>query len=165
MAVAAVMQRQRASVSMVQRVCACGFNQAARLLELMAENRLGVVRRDDCQGLYEFDACLVGEAGDRASNPAVACCSTPAKKPAKRSQKRATATPMQIDETKFTRKRVMVTTRLPKFAVADLTQPWVMPEAEDGSGLTVALMGPDTPEARADAARMMKLWNDALDAR
>lgn len=70
---------------------------------------------------------------------------------------------MQIDETKFTRKRVMVTARLPKFAVADPTTPWVMLEAEDGSGLTVALMGADSPESRADAARMMKLWNDSLD--
>ncbi|MCI3206441.1 hypothetical protein DBA20_15895 [Pandoraea capi] len=71
---------------------------------------------------------------------------------------------MQIDETKSTRRRVMVTTRLPKFAVADPTMPWVMLEGEDGSGLTIALMGPDSPESRADAARMMKLWNDALDA-
>lgn len=58
----------------------------------------------------------------------------------------------------------MVTTRLPKFAVADPTMPWVMLEGEDGSGLTIALMGPDSPESRADAAGMMKLWNDALDA-
>jgi len=71
---------------------------------------------------------------------------------------------MQIDETKFTRKRVMVTTRLPKFAATGLTTPWVMLEAEDGSGLTIAMMGPDSPESRADAARMMKLWNDALAA-
>jgi len=25
-------------------------------------------------------------------------------------------------------------------------------------------MGPDSPASRADAARMMRLWNDALDA-
>ncbi|WP_213768624.1 hypothetical protein [Caballeronia sp. dw_19] len=71
---------------------------------------------------------------------------------------------MQIDESKFTRTRVIVTARLPRFPVADPATPWVMLEAEDGSGLTVALMGPDSPESRADAARMMKLWNDALDA-
>ncbi|WP_420213402.1 hypothetical protein ACN8ZM_39985 (plasmid) [Burkholderia aenigmatica] len=71
---------------------------------------------------------------------------------------------MQIDETRFTRKRVMITTRLPKVAVADPTIPWVMLEAEDGSELTVAMMGPDSPESRADAARMMKLWNGALNA-
>ncbi|NUX58004.1 hypothetical protein [Paraburkholderia youngii] len=69
---------------------------------------------------------------------------------------------MQIDESRFTRKRVMLTTRLPKFPVVDPTIPWVMLEAEDGSGLTIALMGPDSPESRADAARMMKLWNEAL---
>ncbi|WP_157056222.1 hypothetical protein [Candidatus Burkholderia verschuerenii] len=72
---------------------------------------------------------------------------------------------MQIDEAKFTRKRVMTTIQLPKFSVADPAKPWVMLEAEDESGLTVALMGPDSLELRADAARMMKLWNDALDAR
>ncbi|CAB3740158.1 hypothetical protein LMG22037_06365 [Paraburkholderia phenoliruptrix] len=71
---------------------------------------------------------------------------------------------MQIDEALFTRKRVMITTRPPKFAVADPAKPWVMLEAEDGSGLTLALMGPDSAEARADAARMMKLWNDSLEA-
>jgi hypothetical protein len=71
---------------------------------------------------------------------------------------------MQIDESKFTRKRVMVTARLPTLALPDPTTSWVMLEAEDGSGLAVALMGPDSPESRADAARMMKLWNDALDA-
>ncbi|NVH76358.1 hypothetical protein FSB08_28460 [Paraburkholderia sp. JPY432] len=69
---------------------------------------------------------------------------------------------MQIDESRFTRKRVKLTTRLPKFPVVDPTIPWVMLEAEDGSGLTIALMGPDSPESRADAARMMNLWNEAL---
>lgn len=68
---------------------------------------------------------------------------------------------MLIDETRFTRKRVMVTMRVPK-ETTDPTKPWVMLEAEDGSGLTIALMGPDSPESRADAARMMKLWNDSL---
>ncbi|MBB4517152.1 hypothetical protein [Paraburkholderia fungorum] len=71
---------------------------------------------------------------------------------------------MQIDEALFTRKRVMVTARPPKFAVADPEKPWVMLEAEDGSGLTLAVMGPDSAESRADAARMMRLWNDSLDA-
>lgn len=71
---------------------------------------------------------------------------------------------MQINESKFTRTRVKITARLPKFAVADPTTPWVMLEAEDDCGLTVALMGPDSPASRADAARMMKLWNDAFDA-
>ncbi|MFM0411235.1 hypothetical protein [Paraburkholderia dipogonis] len=70
---------------------------------------------------------------------------------------------MQIDESNFTRTRVKITSRLPKFAVADPTTPWVMLEAEDDSGLIVAVMGPDSPAARADAARMMNLWSDALD--
>jgi len=69
---------------------------------------------------------------------------------------------MQINESKFTNKRVMVTTRLPKFGGVESSTPWVMLEAEDGSGLTIAMMGPDSVESRADAARMMNLWNDAL---
>lgn len=68
---------------------------------------------------------------------------------------------MLIDEARFTRTRVMVTVRVPK-ETTDSTKPWVMLEAEDGSGLTIALMGPDSLESRADAARMMKLWNDSL---
>ena len=70
---------------------------------------------------------------------------------------------MEIDPQLFTRKRVMVTTRVPKDAPED-AQPWVVLEAEDGSGLVVAMMGPDTPQSRADGARMMELWNAALDA-
>lgn len=70
---------------------------------------------------------------------------------------------MEIDLQLFTRKRVMVTTRAPKYAPED-AQPWVVLEAEDGSGLIVAMMGPDTPQSRADGARMMELWNAALDA-
>jgi hypothetical protein len=60
---------------------------------------------------------------------------------------------MQSDDTKFTRKRVMVTTRLPKFAVADPTMPWLMLEAEHGGGMTVALMGLDNHESRVDACK------------
>lgn len=41
-------------------------------------------------------------------------------------------------------------------------QPRVVLEAEDGSGLALALMGPDSPQSRADGARMMVLWNAAL---
>lgn len=67
---------------------------------------------------------------------------------------------LEIDVTQFTPKRLMVTLRLPK--AGDDQQPQVILEAEDGSGLAVALFGPDSPAARADAARMMVLWNDAL---
>jgi hypothetical protein len=70
---------------------------------------------------------------------------------------------MATDDSGFTRRRVRITTRLPKFRVADPTLPWVMLEAEDDSGITVALMGPDSLVSRADAIRMMNLWNDALD--
>jgi hypothetical protein len=69
---------------------------------------------------------------------------------------------MKIDETQFTRKRLMITTRLPNFSVADPETPWVLLEPEDGSGPAVAMLGPDSPQSRADAARMMRLWNDAL---
>lgn len=62
-AVAIVLEQKRASVSLVQRTCRCGYKQAARLLELMVENRLGVIRRDDCKGFFEFDATLAAETG------------------------------------------------------------------------------------------------------
>lgn len=68
--------------------------------------------------------------------------------------------PLEVDATQFTRKRLMVTLRLPKHG--ENQQPQVILEAEDGSGLAVALFGTDSPAARADAARMMALWNDAL---
>jgi hypothetical protein len=72
---------------------------------------------------------------------------------------------LEVDLSQYTRKRVMVTTRLPKDnAPGSPTWPWVVLEAEDGSGVAIALMGPDTPATRADAARMMQLWNDSLPA-
>jgi hypothetical protein len=68
---------------------------------------------------------------------------------------------MEIDATQFTAKRVMVTTR--KFIHAPSDSPaWVVLETEDGSEVVVAMMGPDSPASRADAARMMNLWNTAL---
>jgi hypothetical protein len=70
------------------------------------------------------------------------------------------AFPLEVDATQFTRKRLMVTLRHPKEGGDH--QPQVILEAEDGSGLAVALFGQDSPAARADAARMMALWNDAL---
>lgn len=70
---------------------------------------------------------------------------------------------MQIDDSHYTRTRVMVTTRVPKFPGAPAT-PWVILEAEGGSGQAIAMLGPDTPESRADAARMMRLWNDSLES-
>ncbi|HBP1602220.1 TPA: hypothetical protein L5U90_003323 [Pseudomonas aeruginosa] len=68
--------------------------------------------------------------------------------------------PVEVDATQFTRKRLMVTLRLPKEGMDQ--QPQIILEAEDSSGIAVALFGPDSPAARADAARMMALWNDAL---
>ncbi|HCF2991432.1 TPA: hypothetical protein NIB67_005568 [Pseudomonas aeruginosa] len=62
---------------------------------------------------------------------------------------------IEVDPTQFTRKRLMVTLRLPK--QGEDQQPQVILEAEDGSGVAVALFGPDSPAARADAARMMAL--------
>jgi hypothetical protein len=70
---------------------------------------------------------------------------------------------LEVDLSQYTRKRVMVTTRLPKHN-APGSPPWVVLEAEDGSGVAIALMGPDTPATRADAARMMQLWNNSLPA-
>lgn len=87
-AVAIVLEQKRASVSLVQRTCRCGYNQAARLLELMVENRLGVIRRDDVKGFFEFDATLAAETGDVGPRGQMALPSTPAtsaKPPRKRS--------------------------------------------------------------------------------
>lgn len=70
---------------------------------------------------------------------------------------------MEIDEVQFTRKRLMVTQRVPKGLPAAETIPWVVLEAEDGEGPAVAMCGPDTPASRADAARIVRLWNDALE--
>ncbi|MFO6995353.1 hypothetical protein ACM7Z6_13420 [Pseudomonas aeruginosa] len=67
---------------------------------------------------------------------------------------------IEVDPTQFTRKRLMVTLRLPKQGEDQQSQ--VILEAEDGSGVAVALFGPDSPAARADAARMMALWNNSL---
>lgn len=62
----------------------------------------------------------------------------------------------------FTQKRLKVTFRRPAWPVPDPATPYVMAEAEDGSGVTVAIFGPDSPAARADAARMVAQWNAAL---
>jgi hypothetical protein len=70
---------------------------------------------------------------------------------------------MEIDPTQFTHKRLMVTMRVPQGLPAADTVPWVVLEAEDGEGPAVAMCGPDTPSARADAARLIRLWNDELD--
>lgn len=63
----------------------------------------------------------------------------------------------------FTRKRLKVTLRKPNWPVPDPDIPYVIAEDEEGSGVGVAIFGPDTPAARADAARMVLLWNKALD--
>ncbi|MBK3780070.1 hypothetical protein G3A43_07355 [Paraburkholderia aspalathi] len=70
---------------------------------------------------------------------------------------------MEIDPTQFTRQRLMVTTRVPQGLPAADSEPWVVLEAEDGSGKAVAMCGPDTPASRADARRLAQLWNAALD--
>lgn len=70
------------------------------------------------------------------------------------------ASQLEVDISLFTRKRLMVTLRIPKDSV-DLT-PHVVLEAEDQTGLAVAVFGPDSPAARADAARVMRLWNESL---
>jgi hypothetical protein len=70
---------------------------------------------------------------------------------------------MEIDAALFTRKRLMVTTRVPHGLPAADTVPWVVLEAADGSGLAVAMCGPDTPASRADAGRIVQLWNAALE--
>jgi len=67
---------------------------------------------------------------------------------------------LEVDDSQFTRTRVKVTSRLPNGARPG-DPPWVMLEAEDNS-VAIAAMGTDSPAARADAARMMRLWNDAL---
>lgn len=63
----------------------------------------------------------------------------------------------------FTRKRLKVTLRKPNWPVPDPNIPYVIAEDDEGSGVGVAIFGPDTPAARADAARMVLLWNIALD--
>ncbi|HIH2744994.1 TPA: DNA translocase FtsK [Burkholderia lata] len=78
-AVAIVLQQKRASVSLVQRTCRCGYNQAARLLELMVENHLGVIRHGDRHGFFEFDATLAAEAGYVGPREQMALPSTPAR--------------------------------------------------------------------------------------
>lgn len=67
--------------------------------------------------------------------------------------------PMEIDPTKYTRKRLMVTLRARKDDPEK--KPQVVLEADDQSGVAVAIFGDDSPEARADAARVMRLWNNA----
>lgn len=69
---------------------------------------------------------------------------------------------LDIDLSQFTRGRLMVTTRVPKGLPVEETIPWVVLELEDSSGKAVAMFGPDTPAARADAGRMMNLWNSSL---
>lgn len=61
-AVAIVLTQKRASISLVQRTCRCGYNQAVRLMELMVQNRLGVSRSADRTGFFEFDAILAAAA-------------------------------------------------------------------------------------------------------
>lgn len=66
-------------------------------------------------------------------------------------------------EAEFTRKHLKVTLRKPNWPVPNPDIPYVIAEDEEGSGVGVAIFGPDTPAARADAARMVVLWNKALD--
>lgn len=62
-----------------------------------------------------------------------------------------------------TRSRLVMTVRRPK-STALGTEPWVMLEDENASGIAVAMFGPDNPASRADASRMMQLWNtDIVD--
>lgn len=68
---------------------------------------------------------------------------------------------IQIDPSQYTRKRLMVTLRRAKGGTSDAL-PTVVLEAEEGDGVAVAILGQDSPAARADAARMMRLWNAAL---
>lgn len=68
---------------------------------------------------------------------------------------------MRIDATAQSKTRLKMTIRKPKSPALG-TDPWVMLEDEAGSGVSVAAFGPDSPAARADAARMMELWNTAL---
>lgn len=68
---------------------------------------------------------------------------------------------LEVDMSRHTKKRLMVTLRIPKGC--DPQEAQVILEAEDGSGLAIAVFGPDSPEARADAARVMRLWNDSLE--
>lgn len=72
-------------------------------------------------------------------------------------------TPAYFDPEDFTRKRLTVTFRCPAWPVPDPSIPYVMAEDEGGSGVAVAIFGPDSPAARADAARMVALWNADLD--
>lgn len=69
-----------------------------------------------------------------------------------------------VGPAEFTRKRLKVTLRKPNWPVPDPDIPWVIAEDEEGSGVGVAIFGPDTPASRADADRMVLLWNMALDA-
>jgi hypothetical protein len=69
---------------------------------------------------------------------------------------------LSIDHSQFTNKRLMVTIRQPKATASIGTTPHVFLEAEDGSGLAIAMFGEDSPIARADAAWMMALWNESL---
>ncbi len=63
----------------------------------------------------------------------------------------------------FTRKRLKVTLRKPNWPVPDPDIPYVIAEDAEDSGVGVAIFGPDTLAARADAARMVLMWNKALD--
>ena len=81
-----------------------------------------------------------------------------------RSLAREAVTPADYNPADFTRKRLKVTFRFPAWPVPDPSIPYVMAEDEAGSGVAVAIFGPDSPAARADAARMVGLWNDSLNA-
>jgi len=79
-------------------------------------------------------------------------------------QEKAEMTPAEYNPADFTQKRLKVTFRCPAWPVPDPSMPYVMAEDEAGSGVAVAIFGPDSPAARADAARMVDLWNAALGA-
>jgi hypothetical protein len=57
-----------------------------------------------------------------------------------------------------TKAHLAMTIRRPKSSALG-TEPWVMLEDDSGSGVAVAMFGPDSPSSRADAFKMMRLWN------
>lgn len=71
---------------------------------------------------------------------------------------------LEIDHSQYSKVRLVVTVRKPKNDSVFGSDEQVILESEDGSGLVVAIFGKDSPAARADAARMMALWNGALNS-
>jgi hypothetical protein len=63
----------------------------------------------------------------------------------------------------YTKMRLKVTLRHPKWSAPKSRIPYVHVVDEGGSGETIAIFGPDCPIARADAAHMVALWNSALN--